>query len=464
MGEQKAREVLAGIQRSLPPGTSLTYQALSVNPAALALTLRGVRLTDEGRHLEVSLGSVVVSDPGFAGKHLRSLDLALNEVSLTRTSAEGSVHGGLLRAQGEDLDLDRIKALGRALKEARDPLALDPAALAAFDLGPVRLEGLTVDQPTHQRALAVGEVTISGVSQGRLGQLDVHDIRVRDPEAEARIDALSLVGFDAPRALAWARQTQGALLVKDKPAFDTLGVTAFRLEGVEGQARDLGLVFDRLALADLDSRLGVPTRLTFDLEGAVLPVSLLDRRHQAFFAANAMESLKVSVHWAHAIDDEARRLSLGPLRAEIGDVGAVSGGVTLDGLTLATVLEALERPERLLDAVRLSGFSAGAEAEKLTAAYLDVLLAEGDLKRSELLELLRTQLAPSLRQTVGADLAERLVTALDAFLLAPGSLAVSAQAKDEPMTLTQLGMGLALAPEKTVAAYDVRVEHRPRFP
>lgn len=84
--------------------------------------------------------------------------------------------------------------------DAKNDLALEAATnmLAAFRVGTVRLEGLSVDAPKERTSFSLDGITLSGWSSEGLDSFILKSLRLDGPEAYASLDSIELAGFVSP--------------------------------------------------------------------------------------------------------------------------------------------------------------------------------------------------------------------------------------------------------------------------
>ncbi|ABC24251.1 hypothetical protein [Rhodospirillum rubrum] len=456
-GESKARQMIAAFQSSLPPGTTFEYRDLVVSPTGLSLTLSDVTFANPAEQMTASLASLALSNPGFSGTKVQTIDIGFSKLDLALTRPDATLTTTVRQASFDDVDIANSIAFAKRMKGAATLADIEPAAFSALDAGPVDLRDFSLSVPATGVNATLGKMTLEGITAGRMGKLAYEDYDLRTSDGMLHMGSLALDGLDLSRALRWAQQTQAQQARGEPPTFDVLGLRSIEAKGLALTSRERSVALDRFALADLESDRGMLVRATLAVEGFQVPAAQVAEPTRSFLEGQGLDRLAVDLAFAHRLDGATQSLSLGPLAINGGPLGKASASLSLTGLDAPMLLAAARRPEALLDSARLDGFSIASTAGPLTAAYADLLLAQQGLTRADLAAMVNAQGGQELGTILGPDLGGRLVGALTAFIENPKAFSLSVKAKQGPMNLTQLGMGLALVPQRVVAAYDITV-------
>jgi hypothetical protein len=458
-GEAKVRSMLAGFQKSLPPNTTLEYDTLSINPAGLSLTMGGVRVNNPVEHLAGTVTEIVLSSPGFSGADVKTIDLEVNGAEVSVVRPEASMTAKVEHLAVEDVDIRESIALGKLLKGVKSAADLEPEAMARINLGPSQVRNLDVTVSSEDTHLTVGAIDMDGVERGVLGRLTYKDYVIEREGARLSMDDVAVEGIDLIRLAHWAKDTEARMKRQEPPLLDTLGLSVLDVTGLRAEGDGHGLVLDHMAITDLESARGLPTRIALDMEGLRIPAGELDEETRAFLSENGQSDLVVNLKYGHALDQEKKTLVFGPATLDLGLLGQYGGSLGLAGMDVEMLATAQEKPERLLDSARLESLMVKAVAGPGTAAYADRMLAKEGMDRAALSTLVEQRVGTDLRQTMGAEFGDRLVNAIIGFITNPGTFTLSAEAQNDPMNMNELGMTLALVPKRLLQAYNVQVDY-----
>ncbi|MCF8483051.1 MAG: hypothetical protein K9H25_21715 [Rhodospirillum sp.] len=458
-GEEKVRSMLAGFQKSLPPNTTLDYETLSISPAGLSLTMGGVRVNNPVEHLAGTVKEITLSNPGFSGATVKTIDMEVDGAEISMARPQASLTVKVDHVEVEDVDIRESIALGKMFKGLKSAGDLEPEAMSRINVGPSQVRNLDVTVSSENTHMTIGAIDMDGVERGVLGRLSYKDYLVEKDGARLSLDSLALEGIDLIRLAHWAKDAEARMKRGEPPVVDTLGLTLLDMAGVRMEGEGHAMAVDHMAITDLESIQGLPVRVSLVIEGLHIPAGELDEETKAFLSENGQSDLVVNLAYGHALDQEKKTLVFGPATLDLGVLGQYGGTLALAGLDVDMLVTAQERPERLLDSARLDSVTVKAVAGSGTASYADRLLAKEGMDRAALATLVDQRVGTDLRQTLGAEFGDRLVTALTAFISNPGTFTLSAKAQEEPMNMNQLGMGLALVPQRVLQAYNVQVDY-----
>jgi hypothetical protein len=459
-GEEKVRSMLAGFQKSLPPNTTLDYDTLSINPAGLSLTMGGVKVNNPVEHLAGTVREITLSNPGFSGADVKTIDLEIEGAEVSAVRPEASLTTSIGHLAVDDIDIRESMALAKLFKGVKSLADLEPETLARVNLGAVDLRDMSVALSSENVKTTIGAFEMAGVEKGRLGRLTYSDYEIERDGMHVHVDGLALEGLDMVRFVRWAKDNEARLKRGQTPQADTFGLTLLDVTGLKATEGERTLTLDHVAVTDLESIQGLPVSISLAMKGLRFPAKELDGETQAFLSENGQSELVVNLDYSHALDQSKGTLTFGPATLDLGLLGRYGGTLGLAGLDVDMMTQAMDRPERLLESARLDSLSVEAEAGSGTAAYADRMLAKEGMDRPALARMMDDRLGNDLRQMLGGEFGDRFMGALTGFIADPGRFTLSAKAQEEPMNMNQLGMGLALVPQRVLQAYNVQVDYR----
>ncbi|WP_413206523.1 hypothetical protein [Rhodospirillum sp. A1_3_36] len=458
-GEAKVRSMLAGFQKSLPPNTTLEYDSLSINPAGLSLTMGGVRVNNPVEHLAGTVKDIVLSNPGFGGATVKTIDVEVNGAEVSVVRPEASMTAKVDHLAVEDVDIRESIALGKLFKGVKSAADLEPEVMARVNVGPSQVRNLDVTVSSEDTHLTVGAIDMDGVKQGVLGRLTYKDYVIEREGARLSMDGLAVEGIDLIRLAHWAKDTEARMKRQETPLLDTLGLRLLDVTGFRAEGEGHRLILDHMAITDLESARGLPTRISLNVEGLRVPAGELNEETRAFLSENGQSDLVVNLKYGHFLDQEKKTFVFGPATLDLGLLGQYGGALGLAGMDVEMLANAQERPERLLESARLESFTVKAVAGPGTAAYVDRVLAKEGMDRAALSTLVEQRVGADLRETMGTEFGDRVVNAVAGFIKKPGTFTLSVKAENDPMNMNELGMTLALMPKRLLQAYNVQVDY-----
>ena len=312
-----------------------------------------------------------------------------------------------------------------------------PSLFYAFGWDAFTMSDMDVQAPDVTR-FHVGNFHFNGYSSDGIGEIGLGDLDVAGDKSAIGAERLAVgaITFPPIDAIAAAIKANQAGLESNPLALaPTLGFAEAVNANVVQEGQLLGSV-DR-ARVDLSAFVGpVPTNVALDMRNLVLaPSQINNPRVRDLFAELGYKELQADYGFKLAWREVDQSVTLSDFRLNLKDLGSITAGVTVTGLTRAM----LENPKGLASALPSLFFERG-NAAIVDGSITDRVIAMQAKKKNQSPEKFRKDLAAAMPFTLMLMLKNpgfqaKLAPAIQAFLATPGTMTLTAQpASPVPLT------------------------------
>jgi len=345
--------------------------------------------------------------------------------------------------------------------DAKNDLALEAATnmFAAFRVGTVRLEGLSVDAPKEQTAVSLDSITLSGWSSEGLDSFILKSFRLDGRDVYASLDSIELAGFVSPdirTLMRFAALEKGVDLdTHARQINETFAalprLSRFAIGGlVAGKSKFNAVSLDRLSVDMRDWNKIFAEATDIGIEKLTIPRELLqlDRQSAQMLDALGYQDLTIGMsladRWTPDIGTDQATWTL-----TVADAGDVEFSYTLTGLTTDWLVRATAEAAKSSDggaAMQTMLTDLGLARATLTVtdhslldrAFTVVAKQQGvAVDGPTYREQMRAALPFMISAVIPPDLAKRFAPALQAFM-AGGQTLIADVTPPSPIGLMEL--------------------------
>lgn len=364
-----------------------------------------------------------------------------------------------------------LVALTQTMQEI-DPAANDEASrrrsigvaaelFARLDLDRVEVSNVR-SQTREGRPFTMGGFVISGVTQGKIGNIELTSMTATDEQSRrTTIGRFSIEGVDASGLVGIGKEfAEGRFNPGGPPPPaaipDIRRIIMEEIRVTSPDSQSLGSM-SRMEI-EAGPRVGyVPTRLRARITGFEAPVN--DARQRAQLAPLGLtDKVKLAAELEMEYVESARELRVRTLKVDVDDVGSLALVMSIGGLERAQI-------EALPNSAALLGLAAKAGPIRLTfteeggvESLISHVASQHGVEEDALKEQLKAQAAMMIQQFIqDPGLARRIATAFGEFLDDPNSLMVSATPKGD-LPLAALAVAAQGSPLALLGMFNIEVK------
>lgn len=364
-----------------------------------------------------------------------------------------------------------LVALTQTMQEI-DPAANDEASrrrsigvaaelFARLDLDRVEVSNVR-SQTREGRPFTMGGFVISGVTQGKIGNIELTSMTATDEQSRrTTIGRFSIEGVDASGLVGIGKEfAEGRFNPGGPPPPaaipDIRRIIMEEIRVTSPDSQSLGSM-SRMEI-EAGPRVGyVPTRLRARITGFEAPVN--DARQRAQLAPLGLtDKVKLAAELEMEYVESAREVRVRTLKMDVDDVGSLALVMSIGGLERAQI-------EALPNSAALLGLAAKAGPIRLTfteeggvESLISHVASQHGVEEDALKEQLKAQAAMMIQQFIqDPGLARRIATAFGEFLDDPNSLMVSATPKGD-LPLAALAVAAQGSPLALLGMFNIEVK------